>query len=181
MLTPVHIVLCGNQYLLRPVSFFGLYSFKIWQLGMQNICQISMADPNGCKTEELSLNDSFMTFDSFQNKHIYSNNNNNKNITISSKIRCDFYWLRDWKNYKYERIHNERGDRKETSAVVYPIHDPKVNLTSPRLNAWQGLSSRLPQPRAGGAACVHAELASSQPLLLVRTVLCAPNTITCIF
>ena len=59
---------------------------------MQNICQISMADPNGCKTEELSLNDSFMTFDSFQNKHIYSNNNNNKkkknNHTSHSSLEC---------------------------------------------------------------------------------------------
>lgn len=107
MLTLVRIGLCGNQYLLRHISFFGLYLFTFGNLALQNVCQISMTDPNASKLvlfspnlyvalaagkrkiEELPLNDSFMAFNSFQNKHIYSNKKKNHISLIYRILAAD--------------------------------------------------------------------------------------------
>ena len=87
-----------------------------------------MADPNGCKTEELSLNDSFMTFDSFQNKHIYSNNNNNNKKISQYHQKSDVISI----NSETGKIKNMRVYimREETGRRHQPWSTPSMTQKS---------------------------------------------------
>lgn len=106
MLTLVRIGLCGNQYLLRHISFFGLYLFTFGNLALQNVCQISMTDPNASKLvlfspnlyvalaagkrkiEELPLNDSFMALTHFKTNTYIPTTKKKSHITHLQNISC---------------------------------------------------------------------------------------------